>query len=63
MLSSQKSETQWTVPSFFGMIKVRDAHCEALQISKTPISQSHISSALKPQDAYAQLDMHVDDVE
>ena len=45
------------------MIKVRDAHCEALQISKTPISQSHISSALKPQDAYAQLDMHVDDVE
>ena len=38
LLSSRKSDTHRTLPSFFGIIKVGDAHLEAPHFWRTPIS-------------------------
>ena len=48
LLSSRKSDTHRTLPSFFGIIKVGDAHLEAPHFCRTPISHNRCNSVLKP---------------
>ena len=46
LFNSGKSLTQWTLPSFLGVIKVGEAHSLAPYGCKTPISQRCINSFL-----------------